>query len=156
MIQNFFIVRQNWNIGLFVFIQRKASVLGKVSGKLNLPRPIKGPVWQRNVCAGRENPGYSIVTNKSYCQWFKIYDDKKNIFQIGASTVRRVVKKTRIFYGQAGRKRWPPTPLQSNFRDFIVLFWPYIMIICVLKRILHNKKAIFHPTTKGTINCQGQ
>ena len=44
MIQNFFIVRQNWNIGLFVFIQRKASVLGKVSGKLNLPRPIKGPV----------------------------------------------------------------------------------------------------------------
>ena len=64
------------------FIRSKAfSVLGKVSGKLNLPRPIKGPVWQRNVCAGRENPGYPIVKNKSYCQSLKIYDDKKINFR---------------------------------------------------------------------------
>ena len=37
-----------------------------------------------------------------------------------------------------------PPPLQSAFCDFLlVYFWPYIMIICVLKRILHKKKSIF-------------
>ena len=44
--------------------------------------------------------------------------------------VRRVVKKTRIFY-----------PLRPAFLEFFVLFWPYIMIICVLKRILHKKNV---------------
>ena len=33
-----------------------------------------------------------------------------------------------------------PPPL---WLAFLVFFWPYIMIICVLKRILHKKKSIF-------------
>ena len=37
----------------------------------------------------------------------------------------------------------PPT-LQSAFRDFVlVCIWPYVIITCVLKRILHNKQVIF-------------
>ena len=37
----------------------------------------------------------------------------------------------------------PPPPYSQFFCDFFVYFWPYIEIICVLKRILHNKKSFF-------------
>ena len=55
--------------------------------------------------------------------------------------IRRVVKE-RVFYGQADCKHCPP-PLQSALCDFfLVYFWPFIMIICVQKLILHKKKSI--------------
>ena len=42
----------------------------------------------------------------------------------------------------------PPFPLTVSFlKYFIVFFCPYIMIICVLKRNLHQKSH-FHPTTR--------
>ena len=34
------------------------------------------------------------------------------------SLIREVVKKTRIFYGQADRKGWPPPPYGQLFCDF--------------------------------------
>ena len=49
----------------------------------------------------------------------------------------------KVFYGQADRKRWPPHPYSRLFVIFLVYLWPYIMIICILKRILHEKKSIF-------------
>ena len=48
--------------------------------------------------------------------------------------------KNRIFY----RKHLPPFTV--SFLCFFVYFWPYIMIVCVLKWILHQKSH-FHPTT---------
>ena len=36
-------------------------------------------------------------------------------------------------------KRWA----YNNQEIFLVYFWSYIMIVCVLKRILHKKKSIF-------------
>ena len=43
----------------------------------------------------------------------------------------------------ADRKRWPPhQPYGQPFVIFLC-FWPQIMNICALKRILHKKKAIF-------------
>ena len=60
--------------------------------------------------------------------------------------LRRVIKK-RTFYSQAYHKRWPSPFTVSFLWNFILLyFWPHIMIICVLKRILHTfkkKKSIF-------------
>ena len=37
----------------------------------------------------------------------------------------------------------PPPLTVSVLWLLLVYFWPYIMIICVLKRILHKKKSIF-------------
>ena len=37
----------------------------------------------------------------------------------------------------------PPPLMVSVLWLLLVYFWPYIMIICVLKRILHKKKSIF-------------
>ena len=62
------------------------------------------------------------------------------------TTIIREGIKKRIFYGQADRKRLPPSPPPSyghlfvNF--FLVYFWPQIMILCVLKWILYNEKVI--------------
>ena len=53
-------------------------------------------------------------------------------------------KKKRISYGQADRKHLPPLPYGQFFvKNLLVGFSPYIMILCVLKRILHMKKSIF-------------
>ena len=57
--------------------------------------------------------------------------------------VKATRKKTRIFYSQADRKRCSPPLYGRLFLIFIlVFFWPYLMIICFLKRILHKKKSI--------------
>ena len=37
----------------------------------------------------------------------------------------------------------PTPPYGQVFVIFFVFFWPYIMVMCVLKRILHKKKSIF-------------
>ena len=51
-------------------------------------------------------------------------------------------KKRQTFSSQADRRHWPPL-MVSFLWFFWVYFWPDIMIICILKRILHKKKSIF-------------
>ena len=67
---------------------------------------------------------------------------EKAVYEI---SFRGGVKKQRIFYGQADRMRLSPhPPLTVSFLWFVLVFFcPYILIICVLKRISHMKKVIF-------------
>ena len=59
--------------------------------------------------------------------------------------LRRVVKKKRIFYGQADRKGWPPPLTVSCFVFFSeVYIWLLFLIIHDLKQIL-TKKMFFDP-----------
>ena len=58
--------------------------------------------------------------------------------------LRRVVKKNNGYFTVRLIVSVTP-PLQSAFcKFFLVYFWPYIMIVCVLKWILHQKS----PTTR--------
>ena len=62
--------------------------------------------------------------------------------------------KKRILNGQADRKRWPPpppAPCGQLFVNFWVYFWPDIMIIGILERILLEKKSIFIHLLKSPI-----
>ena len=53
-------------------------------------------------------------------------------------SVREAIKKTRVFYGQADRKCWPPPPLRYFVGKFFKgCIWPWIMIEQTFIRIKH-------------------
>ena len=55
--------------------------------------------------------------------------------------LRRFVKKNGYFTVRLAVRFDPLPPFTVSFLwFFFVFYWPYIMIICVLKRILHTKK----------------
>ena len=115
------------------------------------PRQLPGMI--RRVCLGKE---LLLAPEKFYqpqifgrggC-WLVLKTIKKFRASaaspdiLGIYTFREGVKKPRVFYGQADRKGWPPPSLRSFFCDFFFKGW--IMIICILKRILHQKSNIWY------------
>ena len=69
--------------------------------------------------------------------------------------LRRLVKKNGYFTVRLAVRFDPPPPFTVSFLwFFFVFYWPFIMIICVLKRILHKKRLFssnYYPTTISTI-----
>ena len=58
---------------------------------------------------------------------------------------REAVKRKWVSYGQANRKGCPP-PSTVSFLLFFFMgcIWPWIMIICILKRILDQKSDMWY------------